>query len=98
MVDTESAKALLQSFDDNEREKARLKCLAREGAGDWLTAFPSKSLGLHLRRMEFVTAARYRLGLPVFQVGAECPILCLFGSNHKNHTYMSWIMKIILKE
>ena len=25
-------------------------------------------------------------------------ILCLFGSNHKNHTYMSWIMKIIFKE
>ena len=73
MVDTESAKVLLQSFDD-EREQARLKCLAREGAGDWLTAFPSKSLGLHLRRMEFVTAARYRLGLPVFQVEAECPM------------------------
>lgn len=43
-------------------------------AGDWLTAYPCKSLGLHLRRMEFVTAARYRLGLPVFQVEAACPM------------------------
>ena len=75
MIDTESSNLLLQSLgDEDERELARLKCVAREGAGDWLTAYPSKSLGLHLRRMEFVTAARYRLGLPVFQVEAECPM------------------------
>ena len=72
-IDAESARQLLLSQEE-EREQARLRCLARAGAGDWLSAFPSKSLGLHLRRMEFVTAARYRLGLPVFQVEADCPM------------------------
>ena len=56
------------------REVARLRCVVREGAGDWLGALPSKSLGLHLRRSEFVAAGRYRLGIPVFSLEAECPM------------------------
>ena len=43
-------------------------------AGDWLGAYPSKALGLHLRRSEFVAAAKYRLGLQVFEQEAECPM------------------------
>ena len=65
LVDTESSSGLLQAAED-ARTIARLKCLAREGAGDWMTAFPSKALGLHLRRTEFITAVKYRLGLPIF--------------------------------
>ena len=34
----------------------------------------SKSNGLHLKRAEFITAIRYRLGLPVFRVQGECPM------------------------
>ena len=56
------------------RELARLRCVRREGSGDWLCALPSKALGLHLRRSEFVAAGRYRLGLPVFNLEAECPM------------------------
>ena len=73
LVDTEASSRLLQATVD-ERELARLRCVGREGAGDWLTAFPSKALGLHLRRSEFVAAAKYRLGLPVFEREAECPM------------------------
>ena len=72
-IDAESARQLLLSQED-EREQARLRCLARAGVRDWLSAFPSKSLGLHLRRMEFVTTASYRLDLPVLQVEAEWPM------------------------
>ena len=43
--------------------------LFSELAGDWLQAIPCKSLGLHLRRTEFVLAGRYRLGMPVFSSG-----------------------------
>ena len=73
LVDEESHSRLLQATTV-PRELARLKCVAREGAGDWLNALPSKPLGLHLRRTEFITAIRYRLGLPVFRVQGECPM------------------------
>ena len=59
---------------EDPREKARLNCASREGAGDWLNALPSKSLGLHLRKAEFVTAARYRLGMSVFHQEGQCPM------------------------
>ena len=59
---------------EDPREKARLNCASREGAGDWLNALPSKSLGLHLRKAEFVTAARYRLGMSVFRQEGQCPM------------------------
>ena len=73
LIDTEASSKLTQGTRDI-REKARLKCTAREGAGDWLNALPSKSLGLHLRRAEFVTALRYRLGMPVFRQEGQCPM------------------------
>ena len=73
LVDANSAACLLEETVD-VREVARLKCVAREGAGDWLCALPCKSLGLHLRRSEFVAAARYRLGLQVFSLEGECPM------------------------
>ena len=65
MIDEEGASRLSEAAKET-RDKARLNCVAREGAGDWLTALPSKSLGLHLRRSEFILAVRYRLGLPIF--------------------------------
>ena len=73
LVDSAAASRLLQETVE-ERELARLRCLRREGAGDWLCALPSKALGLHLRRSEFVAAGKYRLGLPVFTLEAECPM------------------------
>ena len=73
LVDAEASSRLLQETVE-VRELARLRCLRREGAGDWLCALPSKALGLHLRRSEFVAAGRYRLGLPVFTMEAECPM------------------------
>ena len=53
--------------------KARLLCLGREGASDWLGAAPSHALGLHLTAEEFVYAARRRLGLPVYSREGQCP-------------------------
>jgi hypothetical protein len=55
------------------RDQARMASLGLPHAGDWLNALPSPSLGLHLRPEEFVTAARLRLGAPVFQTAGPCP-------------------------
>lgn len=55
------------------RDKARLNSLGVPRAGDWLNTVPCKALGLHLRPLEFVTMALYRLGLTVFQVEGPCP-------------------------
>ena len=48
--------------------------MEREGTGDWLNVIPSKALGLHLRRGEFLFAVRYRLGMKVFISEGECPM------------------------
>jgi hypothetical protein len=80
LIDTESSARLHQATVDT-REQARLNCVARQGAGDWLTALPSKALGLHLRSNEFTTAAKYRLGLPVFRQEGACPLGCEVISN-----------------
>ena len=74
LVDSEAQRRLLESTTE-VRELARLRCVAREGAGDWLGALPSKTLGLHLRRNEFVLAGKYRLGMRVFVTEGECPAL-----------------------
>ena len=62
LVDSDSHDRLLQATTST-RDLARLWCLEREAVGDWLGALPSKSLGLHLRKLEFVMAGRYRLGM-----------------------------------
>ena len=54
--------------------EASLNCVGREGSGDWLNVVPSKALGLHLRKGEFIFAVRYRPGLPVFTSAGECPM------------------------
>ena len=73
MIDEEAASQLAEAASET-RDKARLNCVSREGAGDWLTALPSKALGLHLRRSEFILAVRYRLGLPIFLQAGDCPM------------------------
>ena len=50
MIDEEAASRLAETVTE-PRDKARLNCVARDGAGDWLAALPSKALGLHLRRL-----------------------------------------------
>ncbi len=52
--------------------QGQTQCIEREGAGDWLNIIPSKALGLHLRRSEFLIAAKYKLGLEVFHSEGEC--------------------------
>ena len=42
-------------------------------AGDWLHAAPILALGLHLQPLEFVLAASYRLGLPLYRVEGASP-------------------------
>ena len=61
LIDTESSARLHQATVDT-RQKAWLTCVAREGARDWLSAQPSKALGLHLRPAE-----KYRIGILVFR-------------------------------
>ena len=47
LIDAEASHCLISSTTE-ERDVARLKCIAREKAGDWLGVLPSKALGLHL--------------------------------------------------
>ena len=86
LIDCEAASRLKEAAAGT-RDKARLNCVSRAGAGDWLSALPSKALGLHLRRVEFILALRYRLGLPVFLQEGECPMpRCRgFGDKHGDH-------------
>ena len=71
LIYAEAQKCLFQATD-NTREKARLRCLQRAGAGDWLCALPSQALSLHLQRMELAMAGWYRLGIRVFGVEGRC--------------------------
>ena len=54
------------------REQARMASLSLPHAGDWLNTTPILSLGLHLRSSEFIPAARYRLGVPVYESDSPC--------------------------
>jgi hypothetical protein len=74
LIDTHSSNTLHQREDLTVRDKARLRGVEREGAADWLNVIPSKALGLHLRRGEFIFAVRYRLGMRVFESEGECPM------------------------
>ena len=73
-MDFEALRCLLSATTEVP-ELARLRCVACEGAGDWLGALPSKTLGLHLRRSVFVLAGKYCLGVNVFATDGECPVL-----------------------
>ena len=65
LSDTHSSVTLFQGAS-TDREKARLNCV--------VSKVPSKALGLHLRKQEFLFAVKYRLGLRVFQSEGECPM------------------------
>ena len=58
LIDAETSSKLLQETT-SAQDRARLNCVVREGASDWLTAIPSKALGLHLRAGEFTFGAKY---------------------------------------
>ena len=72
-IDAEASRRLQETLT-SDRDKARMKCVEREGAGDYLNAMPSKGLGLHLRKQEFIFAIRFRLGLRVFETEGDCPM------------------------
>ena len=61
------------SHFEEPREKARLGSVSLRHSGDWLNVVPSKVLNLHMHPLEFRTAAKYRLGLPVFSSEGKCP-------------------------
>ena len=73
MIDKETSNKLHQ-VTVVVRDQARLNCVEREGAGDWLNAIPSKNMGLHLKNSEFIFAVQYRLGIQVFTEEMECPM------------------------
>ena len=59
--------------DEGEREVARVASLSLPQAGAWLNCPPLPALGLHLRGSEFVIAAKFRLGMPVYNFAGSCP-------------------------
>ncbi|XP_062519145.1 uncharacterized protein LOC134194239 [Corticium candelabrum] len=60
------------------RDRARLKTLSSPHTGAWLRATPNRNLGLTMSPHEFVVAARYWLGLPVFPFPPNS-IRCICG-------------------
>ena len=62
------------------REAARLASLGLPRAGAWLIPPPIPSLGLHLQPLEFIMAAKYRLGCQVYDKEGPCPA-CLQHSD-----------------
>ena len=70
-VDEYSAKQLFDEAE-KERDKARLKSVSMQHAGDWLNAVPVKALGLNLRPREFTASVKYRLGLKVYSSSGDC--------------------------
>ena len=59
--------------EGNPREMARLASLSLPYSGAWLDAAPVAALGLYLQPSEFTMAARYRLGIPVYDQAGPCP-------------------------
>ena len=59
--------------EGNPREMARLASLSLPYAGAWLDAAPVAALGLYMQPSEFTMAARYRLGIPVYDQAGPCP-------------------------
>ena len=56
---------------------AMFQSLTLPHAGNWVNVAPILSLGLHMRPQEFVLAAKYRLGLPLYgEVEGEGPATC----------------------
>jgi len=83
MVDQQQLNLLHTMLDDQDvRERSRLASLSLPHAGDWLHCAPIKTLGLHLRPLEFTLAVKYRLGLPIYPSQAPCPA-CLKLSDVK---------------
>ena len=71
--------------EDEVREKARLGSLSLPHSGDWLNCPPLKALGPHLRSLEFVLAAKYRLGLPIFDQEGPCPACLRNSAVYRDH-------------
>ena len=70
----ESHIALMEKIKNTgEREIARMASLSLLQAGAWLNCPPLPALGLHLRGSEFVIAARFRLGMPIYDKSGSCP-------------------------
>ena len=55
-----------------EREVARMASLSLPYAGSWLNCVPLPALGLHMRSKEFISAIKFRLGMPVYSQEGEC--------------------------
>jgi hypothetical protein len=56
------------------RTRALLNSTSLPHSGDWLNVLPSPSLGLTLPSQEFIMVAKYRLGIPAYDVATPCPM------------------------
>ena len=73
-VDMASHTALMDRIQNlGEHEVARMASLSLPQAGAWLNCPPLPALGLHLRGSEFVVAARFRLGMSIYNKEGKCP-------------------------
>ena len=54
--------------------RSRLLAVTAPGASDWLKVTPSPGLGLRLSPDEAQVLIKWRLGLPLFEDGATCPL------------------------
>ncbi len=66
--------ALSDASSLSERQRAQWRLAALPGAGAWLQAQPSQSLGLAIASHLFASLLRRRLGMPVYDAPSTCAL------------------------
>ena len=73
-VDERLHKELVESFEGDNRNLARLAGLCLPRTGDWLNSLPNKRNGTYLKSSDWAAAAKYRLNVPLFPTrNQSCP-------------------------
>ena len=73
-VDEKLHRQLVESFEGDTRNLARLAGLCLPRTGDWLNSLPNRRNGTYLKSSDWAAAAKYRLNVPLFPVrNRNCP-------------------------
>ncbi|GJX39552.1 hypothetical protein Tco_0252855 [Tanacetum coccineum] len=74
VIFSEMVKDMKVHFDMTMRQKTVFECLRAPHAQDFPLSIPINGLGQHMSPVEYRTIFKYRLKIPLFPVGAICPV------------------------